>query len=665
MMSERGIQNAMRKSPVRSFFTVAPPSWAAFAILVVAGSGIAYVSIPIPSKILLFLGVVLPILVFLANSPAPTTSKATTPITDRTHRLILGILLAAGLLARFIDLGSYATWPLFDEGVDGLYALDNIDGWDGRLRYYFSSLPPLFIWLLAGLFHGLQPSKSTLWLLPALCATGAWLLLYATTRLLASKIESLWILGWTAFSFWALQPGRHAHPYVLLLFWECLCGYLAVHIVVNRKMGRPSWMALLGACIGVGFYTFYTWIWMAPTALAIAAVVYRDRLRDPAIRRGAFFLCLGPLLMAIPHALSFMRGEYGGHLLRLLNPTFVPQDVFDRLAHLTALVTAPLESFCYGPFWGGFLNPIESSLFLLGCVETYRRRREPVFRFMATLMFVFFVPMLFVLPVNFTRLVHLLPLSCFFIFHGMRLLGIFRLRTAWPLVFLLAISSVLSLYHLWGPARAWSTQPARWEYQRRIEDARVYDLLCSQARSQGPGYLFLRLNSGIGGYVHLNPSLYVLSYPWNVLANPRLMDRTPEWIAIFTNEPLQPFLAGLVPGIQWHPLSDPPGPPGRNHVLGIAPLQGIDRDRLDRWLRAEKILQGLYRWNLEDPEFELNPTNVYSRYRERLLSEYVSFRSDPFLRAVFQEKLQILEILPLIPGSNAIVPVQPGHNALP
>ncbi len=609
----------------------------ALAVLIAISTFIAYPSLGYLPKVFLS-SILLFFVLLLAIHPLPLRESPNKPLFPVGRPGILfAILLIAGLLARFWNVTGYSAWPLYDEGIHGLYALDNIEGWDGRFHYFYSSLPPLFIWIQALFFRFLGPSPFSLWLFPALLVAGAWGLTAATASRLGGMNAFLGVLAWTALGYWSLLPGRHSHPYVLLLFWECLCGFLTVFISTSGRWGRTGWMLLLGICLGAGFLTFFSWSWIVPAVLVAALLAYRHRLKDASIRRSIPWLVGIPLLFLVPLLILAFRGAYRGHLMNMLTLPADPYDFLARFSYLAAFATNPVDSFRYGPAWGGLLNPIELAFFLSGLADSFRRRKDPGHLFMLLLFPLLLLPVFLTSGVNFTRLAHLQPLTCFFLYRGLRVLGATTQRPTYALVFLLVLSSGLNLFHLWGPARAWATDPQRWEGQRRIEDLYTFRLLQDHARDHGMGMLFLRLDtSDPVSFSSMNPSLQVLSRPWNILSKPGTQLDHAVWAAFLTDDDLYPLLKGLSPDCRRIPLPSSTDGSDRPKGIAIFSMDQIDRGRLNRLLAAESFLQHLYRTRLEDMDLGASPASVRKRHLEDLVANRRLFEGDAFLREVYR-----------------------------
>jgi 4-amino-4-deoxy-L-arabinose transferase-like glycosyltransferase len=577
------------------------------------------------------LGVLLPFLAVRRLAPVRA---------EEGPRIPLGLtvaILTVGLATRLLHLRDFSAWPLYDEGVAALYALDNVRGWDGRLSHYFSSMPPLYAWLEAILFRILGVGRTALWLLPALLAAAAWLLFADAARRTLPARDALLVLVLSAFGYGMLLPGRVSHPYVLVLFWTCLCLWGAALFREKRLFSRPGWMFLGGAVLGAGTLTFFTWHGALPILSALTAWHFRGELRRREHRVPVAALALGAALACLPQAGVLLRGGFQGHALGLFGGLTDPHRLAERAWHLTALFWTGMDSFRFGPFRGGILNPVESTLFFTGVAASLLDGKGRGWRLVLAAWVLLLLPVLLTWPANGTRLVHLMPFTVLLVVRGCRVLSALRAPRVPVLALLLLSSAVLNLVHLWGPARRWSTQPALWEHQRLGEHAKAFELCEQRTRDSGPGMLFLRLGAAHSDYQALNPALFVLSSPWNRLAWPSPGEGAPAWIAILTNSHHRAYLERRFKGSSWQDLTPEPVFFTGTFSLGFIPPGSWDAGTRAAWTEAERILHGLYRGLLEDAGLEREPEGARRRYVQALEGHAAAFKNDPFLGAVFQE----------------------------
>lgn len=242
-------------------------------------------------------------------------------------------------------------------------------------------------------------------------------------------------------------------------------------------------------------------------------------------------------------------------------------------------------------------------------------------------------------PVNYTRVVHLAPLSYYFILRGWTMFRRVPGLGRYTGMLLLMVSILLNAYHLWGPARRWGTDHTLWEHQRWVDHSRAYDLLQRQVKEQGPGYLFINIHAG--GFFHLifNPAFHGLSYPWNAAWNPVAREAGPSWGAVLTNAHHRKYLEARFPGLRWHPLSDDDIYFKGTVGLAVMPVSQWDPASLERWREAEKRFYRLDRWLLEQKDLRVDPLSVRVRYRDLLRREAAFLGRDPFLRTVYHEKM--------------------------
>ncbi len=542
----------------------------------------------------------------------------------------------AGFLSRFIHLTDFSFWPLYDEGISALYAMDNQAGWDGRLTYYFSALPPLYIWMQAISFKLLGIGKGSLWVLPAILAAASWLVLWFAAGRVFSRGESFRVMVLLAFGYSMLLPGRLAHPYGSLMAWQCIGIFGVAFFVTSGLYHRPGWMFLGGLYIGLGSLTFFTWFWIAPVLLGLTLFLFRWEILARRDRPAFASFLMGMVLGALPSIPRLLDGAYGGHALTLFRDLFDPVLLPERLWHFTALFWTSMDSFRYGPFWGGLFNPIETTLFFMGVAAVLFQERNRGWHFVLYAWVLLLLPVLATWPANGTRLIHLVPFTYLLILRGSRQIPMGKKGSGEVLAGLLILSSMLNLYHFWGPARRWSTQPVLGEHQRMVEHSRAYDLCARKAEVEGSLYLFTRLNAAHFNYQSLNPALYVLTSPFNGLTGPK-HSTAPRWAAVLTNDHHRAYLSRRFRNAEWHELSDTLDYFTSTYCLGFIPVSSLEPGTLQAWIDAENALQSQYRSFLEDRDLERAPERAKRRFISELDERVSPIGKDPFLRTLYLE----------------------------
>ena len=622
-----------------------------FGVLVAINALLAYAPIPPDTQFLANLAMLglLSLVLFRLGSLPQRTRPPDLPEPDPRIRILLTILLAASLTFR---LTTFSPWPLYDETLNGLYALDNLHGWDGRLHYYFSALPPLFIWTLTLFFKILGVGKTALWLLPASLVFLSVLLMESAARRTLGGSEALLVLAFGGFGFWPQQAARFSHPYVLVLFWSALCLWILSFARTWGKKRPVLHAAFLGTALGAGFYTFYSWPVAAAGIGLLFLATHGRRLRT---REGLPILAtlLTPVMAAlIPVIRDAFHGAYEGHLGRLLDLSSAPDLWIGRSLCVTSLFWSHPLHFVFGPVLGGLLNPIEGAVVMTGLVAAALHPRAARLRWILLLLVLLLLPPLLSTPLNFTRMIQVYPLVLFLMVLGSRHL-LARLKRPWAWAAALwFLSTALNMALLWGPTRHTYTDPAFWEYHRSPERAAAFDVLERVSRSLGPGRLFMRLGSGDFVAPETSPSLYVLSRPWNALCDPRLSGDADGWVALYTDAHHRPYFQARFPGGEWidlpPPVSASRGPFSR-HVLGIYRRDAFPRGVLEDWEKAERLLYGLYRTSLEHPGYTRDPAAMGLEYVRGLERNRSRFGSDPFLECVYQEQILTASLLFRLP----------------
>jgi hypothetical protein len=606
------------------------PLFAAFVLFNALGS---YAPLPLSWRILgggLFLAGLLA-LAFASARRGPRESPPRLPDPPRGAFLLSAALLALALLFR---PASFSAWPAHDEGVSALYAVDNMNGWDGRLSYHYSALPPLPIWIVALSFRVLGPGPLGLWLPPALLGFASALLLSSTARRLGGPAFALLALALAGFGFWGLEAARFSHPYILVLFWGALSLRVAIWATEPQARHR-SWRAFTaGACTGAGFLTFFSWPVVAAALFGITLLRWRGTLRHGALRTAVTAWAIPFLLFSLPTLHGLASGAYQGHAAGLLNLSIDANGLLTRFANVTTLFWTGLPMFLYGPFLGGFLNPLEGACVFLGFLGLARVAHPwRALGGAAALFLLLLLPGLATLPLNLTRTIQLAPPLYLLAALGLaRLLSSTRRPWRWAAL-LLVLSASWNLYHLWGPVRDWCTKPSLGGIQRDIRHAEAWRLLSVTAAQRGPGAVLLM--PGLDAASHrpgsMNPSLLAWTRPFDVTG--RDGSPAPSWTALLAPARHAPYLSRRFPQGTWTHLPHPPGGDAGDLVLGLLP-----GNALREWSAAESSLRELYRRRLSDPDTARDPAAARARYAEGLASRKAAFAGDPFLRAIYLEQ---------------------------
>jgi hypothetical protein len=546
------------------------------------------------------------------------------------------LLFIAAIFFRFWNLTAYFPWPLGDEALHLSYAQELSRQWSWRLFYGFGQHPPFLIWILDFAYGAFRSPALALRLTSALVSLVSVVVAYAAARKFLSRSSALALGAFCAVSFWPVYAGRFAHQGSLLplltgcLFYAWGCWRQAINPVRRR-----AWAVAWGFLLAAGLYAFPSWISMV---LAVGSVWLVGAMTQERLKRDLPWLVGSFLAAGLPLFLQMVSEKFGGHIGRLVafqgDATFFEQ-LLNSLSYLSVLLWGSLShGFAYGPVWGGFLNPLQGALFLLGALGVLRGLKQPVNRWLAAFFFLGLAPGILSVNLEFYRIILLLPLVLVVSVFGARILvetASFRHRAVFS-AGLLLLCSGLDFYHLAGPARQ-ALAPERLYASRPkvLEEYQAYPILKNLATSQGPGIILAEAQPD-----SMNRTLSVCVYPFNAAANRDIPASRASWAAFLADESYRPFLEGRFPGVRIHelqPSSHESSLPGRSRtLLWVFPLSHpADTAAL---LDAYALFQ-------DNDSRVLNLPNGRS-WREGLrglLEGYVRLPDDPLWQSFYFERL--------------------------
>jgi len=601
-------------------------------------------------KVVVFLlGIVLPFVFLVRKSPNPIRPPFELGIPTPPPWVFLALLAIAALL-RLTALSTYSGWPSYDDSAHALYAANLVEQWDGSLRYTHSQYGGFYIWFLAGIFKLFGPSLTTLYLAPALLSLGAVIFAWAATRKFFPSSFAFGLGVFMAFSFGPLFSGRFSVPYSHLIFWECFCFWLLG--LTRSAANHRSFLlrtAFLGAATGAGFYIFHSWPVMALVLLIAWIAILRSKRFASGNAYAAFWVPL--ILLFLPLGIESLKQGTGSHwhthsLLNNQNAFQWISQAFISFSYFTVqLWGSGFAVFNYGPSWGGFLNPLLGALFLLGLVEIFRSRRSPLLLGFAGAFVLLTLPGFVTRSPEMVRIALTFPAVLF-----IALLGLGILLPSVPsrrrfLVFgLIAfLSAGLDTYHLWGPARRQlvptTINPHAWQ-------ARVDQTLLEWKNKEGPGLIFTRFLGDTLNIYYNHQGLFIASYPFNAMENPRLNPQTARWAALIVSHSQQKALKQSFPDLiwvdltAWRQIGSPDG-------IGLALFhpRPEDRPRLETWREADRRFRWIMGRVLKHPD-TMNPRYAFlDFYLRELVRNEADLKKDPFLYSVLWEKIDHLRVI--------------------
>ncbi len=535
---------------------------------------------------------------------------------------LLGI---SALLARFWQLGSPGWWPVPDDALLARYILDLDHHWRWRaleMISQVSSLPTYFGWLV---FKITGSTLIAAQFPPVFFSSAALGVSYATARLFFPKTLSFIFFIFFAFSFWPLLMAKPLFAASLMPFLELLVFY-ALGRWVNSRAG--FWAFALGACAGLGLYTFPSWpaMWLWLGGLWVWL-----RREKSARKFSPWLFGVGFLPMLVPFGLAVWRQGYGGHLTAVAawsGASLGWTQTQVALDYLRVLFWGGVSGL-WIPLDGGFLNGLFDSFFFLGLIELYRHRRTQIPLFLAAAFIFFLLPGVLSHDVETCRVLLVLPplLAIAAIGLNALLLDLPSSRKAALLALALALGSAWDIHRIVPSAQSLALSSGAPVFSER---QLAYEALKPIANEQGPGLVF----SEMVPFTSDN-SLLVFSYPFNAVLNPALTNGPKAaWAAIFTDWNYVPALRERFPLSRWKDLSPLPGSAPGLYELGLIPLSENNRPLFDLWKIYFARVQQI------DFEFIDTPTGrPETRVLKDLLDFYPSVPNDSFLQSCFFEKL--------------------------
>ena len=620
--------------------------WIYFFIFVVINALLSYGSISIEAKLWLgFFGLVLPFLgagwgiISHPSKTMPSDQKEFLPPIPLWAWGLVGVLAVA---ARFTSLTTLFVWPNFDESSYGFDAFHLAAEGDPRLFYGVSQAPPLFVWGLALFFKVFGVSLTTFWFFPALVSLTTTPLAYAAARTFFSKSFSFLCAVLAAASFWPVFLGRFSLMTILILPMELLAFWsLGKFFQAKTANARVNAAWGIGVVWGTGLYTHLHWpVVMAITGLPLVYWAFKNFRKQPDFVGSLAARAVGiALLLDLPLLIGALHQHYGGYLMHLwaFHRDFSSEK---QLAVWASYLTSPFwgmdpDVHTYQPQWGGFLNPVLTSLFFLGLLRVMEKRSLHIFLFLAGGYLLGLMPGLLTQDMETFRLFPLFPLLVVGASFGWATL--LASRPARNLILVLALflpSLSLDATHLFVFYHQIWDRPASWGfYTKSIGRYRAFRILEGFRNKEGPGLVFPDFVSGLP-----DQSLSVATYGYNAALNLRIPLSQARWAALLTNVNYRPFLQNRFPEGTAYALSKDFVEPDGGWMLFVFPLDEKRRRIMEDWCRAQRALETFIDQNLC---YIMGQS--FKKDLEALAKLGPSFQGDPFLQAAYLEKKADLE----------------------
>lgn len=549
------------------------------------------------------LGVLLPL--YVAFRTTPSNKEKPLYLTDLKLSIptcLLALAILGAVFLRFYKLETFPCWPNLDEGWIGTLAINLSWGWNWKFFYTFGETPPLSIWCPALLFKlGCSPAFS-LWFPPAMVSLLTVFGAYFASRQFFSKTFSLVSAGLMAFSFWPLYIGRICHQGIWLPGWVCLVLFLWGRFQKAKgELSRRNWIIGLGLGLGFGSFTFTSW--MAVAGVFILTFGYGMVGRAKKDWKDFSFFCGAFLVSLIPFFSAVVREGYGHHISSLSpwGGWFKEFAFFTSFfKYLAVLFWGAYEKDpAYTPVWGGFLNPLLGSFFFIGIIEMFHQYKQKLVQWVSVAFLLFLLPGALSPNLETFRVAQVLPLLLF-----VTALGIYVLLAKIPepkqtftLVLLLSFIAVFDFNLLAEPYRNPDAHPENFGRPlKSLEKYRAGKTLDLFQQEHGPAYVF----SSFDPNAFNDPTLAVMNcknYPPRKKNGYKAIEdfypgpKEGDWIAIFVNIHLLPFLTKKFPDAQWFRLNENLPNEYGGSILGLIQANK-NMPMADSWYLANKAFEG-------------------------------------------------------------------------
>ncbi len=576
-----------------------------------------------------FLGILLPfILAFLL--PFQKTQKEPQDSWEFLINPPLWLWLVLAMVAtfvRFYKLTTLSVWPNYDEGLWGFFAMNFIHHWDWNPFFQDSPYPSLYAWGLGFMFKCFDSSLFMVWFYPALISLLAVPAGYFAARQYFSRSFAFLATTLMALSFWPIFVGRFGNQQVLTLLAECLILWiLGIFINATSAIERKKAAFFLGLAAGLGFYIYISWAMIALMA-GLPLLVYATRGSLEKEKPFLIFL-LTSLLVMVPLLFGgLLRNNW-----RIIHdigawgdkPSLKLQ-IHLAFSYLGAFFWGVSNKvYSYQPVWGGLLDPLLGSAFLIGLLELLHNWRRGTYLWLLGGMVAFFVPGILTHDLEPFRTLPLIPLfmvSCALGFSTL-LQKFSPSRKLGTLALLIFVVGGLDFYHLTVKYHHIWDQESTWRgYAKPIERYRAYQALDKIRREKGPGLIYSNFTPGL-----CDQTLSVADHSFNAAENPDIPFNQAQWAAVLINSNYQPFLHGRFPDGKAYALSTGLNVTDGGQMLWVMPVT------------PEKI-GDLSKWQSASQSFCCFPGRYYPVLRKNLQDAYSSYQEDPFLESCYWEKL--------------------------
>lgn len=521
-------------------------------------------------------------------------------------------LALAGLFLRFFGLESLSVWPSWDDSYNAYFAIRSAEHFQGGLFYGSQQSLPLSNWLQGSFFKIVTPSPFSMWFYCAFFSACAVPLGYLAARQYFSRSFSFLLTMLLATGFWPVFWGKFNTNFSCVnLAWELLLLFALGRLLKPLKKGeapRPAFLLGLGA--GLGLYLSFYFLILSFLCLC---VVSWTCWREPRRLKTLLFFSVPLAVLALFLAPGLFENFTKGHLHTYITH---PSQEVDGAAQLISSFSY-LSSFFWGSLdrsyhtfaapWGGFLNPLLTTLFFIGLGGSFRSSGT---RFFIGFFFPILLLLLPGLASNSIECMRVFPVLPFFLV--LIALGFSLLLSLVPsgkrsplLVVFFFLTLSLDGYHLLGPYPQWAGSVRPGNTFKSYERLHAFPFLKEASDREGPGWVLCDFVSDV-----YDQSLFLATYRFNAARNPRLDPSQAKWVAVMAELHYQEPLMRRFPRAQCRVLSDQASadrPGSQVLLLAVIPVTTDEERRVFlRWMEVHRRVQDLYGlmpYHVENPDF--------------------------------------------------------------
>ncbi len=622
--------------------SISNDSMVSFLFFLTLNSLLAYGSFSLELQLWFFLGLIsIFALTFVNSSKSTTNIQFIEKLPQPIPREAWIFVVLAGLSLRLYELFHYA-WPVPDDGYVPYYSIELSKNWTWHAFFTNAQHPGLFNWLLALYYRIITPSLFSTGFFVFLISFLTLVVGYFPIRKYFPDTLAFIYFSLLSISFWPLFMVRFWCTFSIGFFLEVFALCFFVFLLQSSPKKRPLFALILGIVVGFGLFSTVPWpLLVAPIGIAVLKSCLSA---NPRRQWKVFFSFSLPVLISaiIFVGLSFQSkiGGYIHYLLFFQNGYSIWHQIIDFAGYITCNFWGTWDVNFYRPVWGGMLNPILDSFFLLGLIECWKCRKSSIVQWIFLSLIFCLIPSFISRGIEIYRIFLAIPFFFFIIAQGLQSL----IKSLKPsirnllLASLLIPSCALDFHHLQKHLEAkWINSDAETQ-----TSAQAYQILKTTYNEIGIG-AFL---SNIGPNMQ-NQTLLLSTFYFNAASNPRLTFADCHWIAVLVNGQYKPFLTLRFPTATYFILQKDSYWHYGNNVLIIIPLDDSNRTILGKWFETEQALQPITLNIFYAHDFE----NQKSFIRD-FQKVYENVKSDRFLASTLVERMLFYKRADGVPPSH-------------